>query len=517
MKDKKIKIVLLIFLVLIIFIILVNIKNKYQSPIAKFLVKNNEISDKLYTKIYGNNNNIVFSSENETLVYDFDSKKIFTEKGEIILLKNGYYLLKQEDNYDLKRKGKVVASKIDINDKTKLYHDDKALYVTINENDHEVSNTNFAYTNNMGENIFYNKKTGEILNKWSNENLITLILNSEESNQLAVLKNETGSYQLFDLNNNKLMFDNYQLIFDNYNLEQNKVFLNNSKYFIVKDENQKVGVINHKGKVVIPCKYDSIKFTNNNYFIVSQNHKYGLITEQGENYLDIVYDNIKVVNNYIIVTKGNQLNVLDEKLKNILPDKVEVYNTKDLQNINNFTVNQTKNGDIQINTEHHEIFKDNEKIFNGTNILIKDKEVFINSEYYILTSLDETLTNHFYTVDTSKTQIDFFNQDLVKTSTIKIDSPLEYIYGVSSRIVNLNETYFDIKTTKKVDYPNLIVESYTDDNNYRYLIKDDILKIYRDETKLIEVKGREIKHIVGSYFVVTNDDYNQYLVEISKK
>lgn len=101
-------------------------------------------------------------------------------------------------------------------------------------------------------------------------------------------------------------------------------------YAIVK-LNDKRGVINTKGKVVIPFKYQTIEFNasalynNKHLFIVKENDKYNLINLNSENISRESYDNIESRFNriskkdYFIIQKDKKNGVADMEGKIIVP------------------------------------------------------------------------------------------------------------------------------------------------------------------------------------------------------
>ncbi len=85
------------------------------------------------------------------------------------------------------------------------------------------------------------------------------------------------------------------------------------KRFIVKKDN-KFGVLNHKGEVVIPLEYDNISSQNGNYFVYKGN-KCGLINLEGKIVLPIEFNSLQFYGQAIYVTQEGLIGVYNDKYK----------------------------------------------------------------------------------------------------------------------------------------------------------------------------------------------------------
>lgn len=76
-------------------------------------------------------------------------------------------------------------------------------------------------------------------------------------------------------------------------VQHEALFLAGDNMLIARHRNkQKFGVINPKGKEIIPFQYDMIR-SFNDYFMVQKNGKYGILDRRGEVVIPIQYDNIE--------------------------------------------------------------------------------------------------------------------------------------------------------------------------------------------------------------------------------
>jgi hypothetical protein len=95
----------------------------------------------------------------------------------------------------------------------------------------------------------------------------------------------------------------------------------NTDFYIVTDIKDKKGVINQKAKLVIPCKYESIKVLNQNLFKVVNNNQYGIIDKKGKEILSCEYNTIEYVEENKIFICSNEKNAVfnekGEKMKDL--------------------------------------------------------------------------------------------------------------------------------------------------------------------------------------------------------
>lgn len=93
------------------------------------------------------------------------------------------------------------------------------------------------------------------------------------------------------------------------------------KSFIVK-KNNKFGVVNHLGKVIVPLDYDSLIPEESGYR-VSKNNKSGIVNYKGKVVIPLEYDSIDFYGEAIYVTQDNLIGVYNRQYKLIAKPQFE--------------------------------------------------------------------------------------------------------------------------------------------------------------------------------------------------
>ena len=112
--------------------------------------------------------------------------------------------------------------------------------------------------------------------------------------------NDNGKYLVYDYKNDKVVSDSY----DWYEY----LYYNDGVYFIVKSNN-KTGIIDEQGSVVVNNIYDSIVLSGK-MLKVRNDNLYGLLDSDFNNYLDIEYQYVEVNGENIIIEKDNKYSLL---------------------------------------------------------------------------------------------------------------------------------------------------------------------------------------------------------------
>lgn len=122
------------------------------------------------------------------------------------------------------------------------------------------------------------------------------------------------------IDRNKYFWQNVQscVVFDkNFNQiadlnQYDQLEYNGVKRFIVKKDNL-VGVVNHKGEVIIPIQYDNLSTQNGDYY-VSRDNKCGIISLEGKVLIPIEFEcNMYFYDPAIYVTKNGLIGVYSDK------------------------------------------------------------------------------------------------------------------------------------------------------------------------------------------------------------
>ena len=114
-------------------------------------------------------------------------------------------------------------------------------------------------------------------------------------------------------NNNR-----YGVVDENGNLVLPMVYSNitvdNPMGFIVQDTLGNMGYINYQGKLILPCIYDDVKGFNEGLMVVATSNKCGYVDTLGDWIIDSIYDDARVFNNGMArVKKGNGWVFIDKK------------------------------------------------------------------------------------------------------------------------------------------------------------------------------------------------------------
>lgn len=88
-------------------------------------------------------------------------------------------------------------------------------------------------------------------------------------------------------------------------------------YLAIKSENNRYGLMNDKGKVVLAPDYDELRFTKNNLVIVEKHGMYGVMDLAGKVVLPISYHEISVNDAGVAVAQTRSYTVFDPQGKSI--------------------------------------------------------------------------------------------------------------------------------------------------------------------------------------------------------
>lgn len=118
-----------------------------------------------------------------------------------------------------------------------------------------------------------------------------------------IVKKEGGLYKIIDTNNTK------EIVLDRYTSIE---FYENTQQFFVKDNANKMGIINLDGTTQIEPMYDSISLLSKEYglYIVEQDKKYGVVSREGRSVIYPEYDSIGLSDSSIADNKYLMLNTL---------------------------------------------------------------------------------------------------------------------------------------------------------------------------------------------------------------
>ena len=333
---------------------------------------------------------------------------------------------------------------------------------------------------------------------------------------------EKGVFICYDSNNTKVLNENKEEILNNYKsiepirLQSIASDLMYEKSVLTYKENDKLGLIDFKGKKLTNAIYDEIQGLSykEGELLVKQNDKYGVINIKGNKLINIEYDKIEVdgyyagedgykFSGYIVSNKtgeGYRYGYIDTNGKQLL--KIE-YNQ-----ISRITEIDDKENIYLINAK------------NGQYGVIKNDKQIINNEYQSI-SYDEA--NNLLVIEKSKKYgvADLNGNIIVPTKFDQIDITGIYLYAKNSQgtvIYNNNGTEANIDTN--ISILNTSNEKYririNNENGTKYGV------IGKDGKQIIEEKYNYIEYLYDNYFIVSNsksklgviDDKDNIKIEI---
>ena len=209
-------------------------------------------------------------------------------------------------------------------------------------------------------------------------------INYSEDSKLLILQKD-NKYGVTDLNGKQILSVDYeqvripgnyiiavkekeQVIYDLTGApKENLTYTNilnteNENYNITIDKNDKYGLINKNGNILIENKYNYIQYLYDNFFIVGgETRKSGIINEKGEEILPIKYE---------VIQKLNKDNIVQAMVGNIL----ELYN-KEMKNILSM-----ENGKIEIHDKYIKIYSSTQTAYISNDGIVKNNfELFENN------------------------------------------------------------------------------------------------------------------------------------------
>lgn len=292
----------------------------------------------------------------------------------------------------------------------------------------------------------------------------------------------------------KELFTNYEQLqpLENYD-KNNNIWYEENVLKVQKDG--KYGLINFKGKVILPIEYDEITTIKGiqNSIIVKKDNQLGLCNKEGKIIIEPKYNEIKALSEdyklgYIVTNKEQKQGIISIDKKQILEEKYEeikpitgngMYVVKEngvlkLIEETGITLIENKFDDVtQLNT-NQVVFIKNNKVgvmnLEGTEIIpaqyqeIKytTKEYYIakkDNKYGIIKENNETVKPFEYSNISYQAVAGFFQLDKEESVETKIlDNNLkEKLIGILSEI-NTNKEYIRIRIGEEYKYYNFKFE-----------------------------------------------------------
>lgn len=145
----------------------------------------------------------------------------------------------------------------------------------------------------------------------------------------------------------------------------NTIEVKDTNYIITIDENDKFGISNKDGKIIVENKYEYIGYAFGNYFIATENGKVGVINTENEVIINFEYDIIEKVKDknilQAIVSKTNTIEIYNEKA-----EKTETIKNAILYTFDNYVKLISDTDMIYLSTDGNKI--ENKEILSKRNL-----------------------------------------------------------------------------------------------------------------------------------------------------
>ena len=236
-----------------------------------------------------------------------------------------YELRTIDDKYFIGSYEKNIINVIIDNNGQEIYKGNENIYY---ENIYKTKNDEYIIYNNIDNKLnvyLFDGEKMETLYNLDNVSYIKPVIYKGIDQEyivcfVSVVNDDLYIYSLDNIG--MKIIDDVSLMGDQIN--DNFYYIYNDEYLVVKNKEEKMGVIDLFGEVVIDYKYDNILNTYNNSFIVLDDSKYGIIDEHGEKLLKSSYKAIYDFGNYyIVVNTNNKMALYNEEYDNLTGFKMD--------------------------------------------------------------------------------------------------------------------------------------------------------------------------------------------------
>lgn len=546
----------IIFVIAVIILIISGSIYLYLGQKESDDIKTGFIQGKIaYDKIENYTDGIMLAKKDgANLIIDVNDKvieKIDADATEIKILYGGYYSYQVGGKIYLNRNGKNVKTFDTLfQEEFNLYkdeNDEKALYITLNSK--KITDDMYYVTISNDSTIksyIYNAKTGKKLYE-ADDYISMLKLPSDKEYKYFVV----GDKELVRIEDFKSIFKqtDITIVGDTTRLStDDDIVSNNQKYLVISsktadEEQQKYGLIDLEGNIIIPVSYDDMFFKTDNtrYIVAKKDGKYGIISSTNEELLPFNYNAIEVYDNNIVLVKDNYLGIMDNELKLIYNYELRLtdqeYNSRICcGNKNSFEV--FKNDNNLIITTFPKNKDDNDgKTFNNTLILNKKNEItelkkqtikyvydednVINKKYLVKENIDDkTLSLDIYDTDGTKLttyetivsdQINSVSYELNNENFLLINIYDQEYKTLYKSIINTTSGKVlaeDNETTNFIKKQELLDGYYFSGKDNNITIKDINDKL------LMSIDGKDIIYLKDNYFAVKNKNKKYYICKV---
>ncbi len=546
----------IIFVIAVIILIISGSIYLYLGQKESDDIKTGFIQGKIaYDKIENYTDGIMLAKKDgANLIIDVNDKvieKIDADATEIKILYGGYYSYQIGGKIYLNRNGKNIKTFDTLfQEEFNLYkdeNDEKALYITLNSK--KITDDMYYVTISNDSTIksyVYNAKTGKKLYE-ADDYISMLKLPSDKEYKYFVV----GDKELVRIEDFKSIFKqtDITIVGDTTRLStDDDIVSNNQKYLVISsktadEEQQKYGLIDLDGNIIIPVSYDDMFFKTDNtrYIVAKKDGKYGIISSTNEELLPFNYNAIEVYDNNIVLVKDNYLGIMDNELKLIYNYELRLtdqeYNSRICcGNKNSFEVFKNDNNLIITTFPKNKDDSDG-KTFNNTLILNKKNEItelkkqtikyvydednVINKKYLVKENIDDkTLSLDIYDTDGTKLttyetivsdQINSVSYELNNENFLLINIYDQEYKTLYKSIINTTSGKVlaeDNETTNFIKKQELLDGYYFSGKDNNITIKDINDKL------LMNIDGKDIIYLKDNYFAVKNKNKKYYICKV---
>ncbi len=465
----------------------------------------NDVTSKLLKKYEGK---IVYNKDTKEImeIINYDNQYILGIDGKLYPDKIKYVNIKDDDEDDseiIKFGRYEIRKEEDKNDDTIYYYYDKL---------NKTKSKNYDYI----ETVYYkDNKTPRYL----------------------LLNDSNGLSGFLDIKTNKVVTLNEEIC-SLPELENELGIITNNEYEIVaKNKGKKYGIINSSSEILVDFIYDNIISYKNGLFIAELNNKYGIIDKNNKTILNFEYDSMSYTDKYIIVTKNDKLGVLNDKYKKIVDYSINIDTRVNFINIYGSDTHGTytavsENNSLMLMIYPKGYFRDE------SGLIIKEDEFAGSINSYIISSkgIDRSFTvesnieplyaeddnyaniKYYYSISTNdnKVTITFYDNDYYEyykyTTKKLINSEYDYSVSLTNNICYIDiyyeatgkydSIYLDLTNSKEMSEIDALYKYF--DNGYGYILKDNVLTVYKDKVELNKFKN--INAYLGKYLFSTIDN-----------
>ncbi len=546
----------IIFVIAVIILIISGSIYLYLGQKESDDIKTGFIQGKIaYDKIENYTDGIMLAKKDgANLIIDVNDKvieKIDADATEIKILYGGYYSYQIGGKIYLNRNGKNIKTFDTLfQEEFNLYkdeNDEKALYITLNSK--KITDDMYYVTISNDSTIksyVYNAKTGKKLYE-ADDYISMLKLPSDKEYKYFVV----GDKELVRIEDFKSIFKqtDITIVGDTTRLStDDDIVSNNQKYLVISsktadEEQQKYGLIDLDGNIIIPVSYDDMFFKTDNtrYIVAKKDGKYGIISSTNEELLPFNYNAIEVYDNNIVLVKDNYLGIMDNELKLIYNYELRLtdqeYNSRICcGNKNSFEVFKNDNNLIITTFPKNKDDSDG-KTFNNTLILNKKNEItelkkqtikyvydednVINKKYLVKENIDDkTLSLDIYDTDGTKlTTYETIVSDQINSVSYELNNENFLVINIYDQeyktlyksIINTTSGKVlaeDNETTNFIKKQKLLDGYYFSGKDNNITIKDINDKL------LMSIDGKDIIYLKDNYFAVKNKNKKYYICKV---